>query len=368
MKEIKDIIVAYTKACALLQHTALATVVKVKGSSYRRPGARVLVNVTGELTGAISGGRLEGDALKKALLAIHQNKNKIVVYDTTDEDDAKLGIQLGCNGIVSILFEPLTLEVEVPNNPINTLRNAIVDRGNTGIVICGFDSASQKHLGTTELNLLPSSIQKAITDILQKEKINNGHITQECEGSQQQLFIQQVQPSIQLIIVGAGNYAIPLAKMAAIAGWQIILADGRKTHATAQRFPQAEQIQVGKPHEVVPQWPIDTNTAIVLMTHNYNYDLAVLAELQKLPPLPYIALLGPASKRDRLLNDLAEQGIEFSDDQKKNIYGTTGLNLDAETAEEIAVSIVAEIMSVLNKKNSYHILRDKSAAIHANHL
>ena len=367
MKEIKDIIVAYTKACALQQHTALATVVKVEGSSYRRPGARMLVNETGELTGAISGGCLEGDALKKALLAIHQNKKKIVVYDTTDEDDAKLGIQLGCNGIVSILFEPLPLEVEVPNNPINTLRNAIADRGNTGIVICGFDSASQKHLGTTELNLLPFSIQKAIADILNTEKINNGHIMQEWEGTQQQLFIQQVQPSIQLIIVGAGNDAIPLAKMSAIAGWQIILADGRKTHATAQRFPQAEQILVGKPHELVPQWPIDTNTAIVLMTHNYNYDLAVLAELQKLPPLPYIGLLGPVSKRDRLLNDLAEQGIEFSDDQKKNIYGPTGLNLGAETAEEIAVSIVAEIMSVLNKKNPYH-LRDKSAAIHANHL
>ncbi|MGC8750977.1 XdhC family protein [Hydrotalea sp.] len=367
MKEIKDIIVAYTKACALQQHTALATVVKVEGSSYRRPGARMLVNETGEVTGAISGGCLEGDALKKALLAIHQNKNKIVVYDTTDEEDAKLGIQLGCNGIVSILFEPLPLEVEVPNNPINALRNAIADRSNTGIVICGFNSNSQQHLGTTELNLLPIAVQKAITDTLQIEQVNDGHIMQEWEGTQQQLFIQQVQPSIQLIIVGAGNDAIPLARMAAITGWQIILADGRKTHATSQRFPQAEQILVGKPQEVVPQWPIDTNTAIVLMTHNYNYDLAVLAELQKLPPLPYIGLLGPASKRERLLNELAEQGIEFSDDQKMNIYGPTGLNLGAETAEEIAVSIVAEIMSVLNKKNPYH-LRDKSAAIHANHL
>jgi len=367
MKEIKDIIVAYTKACALQQHTALATVVKVEGSSYRRPGARMLVNETGELTGAISGGCLEGDALQKALLAIHQNNKKIVVYDTTDEADAKLGIQLGCNGIVSILFEPLPLEVEAPNNPINTLRNAIADRSNTGIVICGFNLYSQHHLGTTELSLLPISEQKSITDTLQTVQINDGPIMQEWEATQQQLFIQQVQPAIQLIIVGAGNDAIPLAKLATIAGWQIIIADGRKTHATAQRFPQAEQILVGKPQEVVPQWPIDTNTAIVLMTHNYMYDLAVLAELQKLPPLPYIGLLGPASKRDRLLNELAEQGIEFSEEQKKGIYGPTGLNLGAETAEEIAVSIVAEIMSVLNKSNPVH-LREKSVAIHANHI
>ena len=79
----------------------------VQGSSYRRPGARMLVTETGQMTGAISGGCLEGDALRKAVLAMNQGKNKLVVYDTTDDEDASIGIQLGCNGIVSILFEPL---------------------------------------------------------------------------------------------------------------------------------------------------------------------------------------------------------------------------------------------------------------------
>ena len=100
MKEIKDIIAAQQQATLAGKKTALATVVQVEGSSYRRPGARMLVTEDGVLTGAISGGCLEGDALRKALLAITEQRKKIVVYDTTDEDDARFGVQLGCNGIV----------------------------------------------------------------------------------------------------------------------------------------------------------------------------------------------------------------------------------------------------------------------------
>src|ERR1700716_4205359 len=108
MKELQDIIKTFEEAKHQGKKTALATVVHVEGSSYRRPGARMLVTEDGKLTGAISGGCLEGDALRKALLAINQQQNKLVIYDSTDEDDAKFGVQLGCNGIVYILFEPIT--------------------------------------------------------------------------------------------------------------------------------------------------------------------------------------------------------------------------------------------------------------------
>ena len=107
MKEIRDVIKAYAEAEQQGKQTALATVVHVDGSSFRRPGARMLVTDDGQLTGAISGGCLEGDALRKALLAISQGQNKLVTYDTTNEDDLKFGVQLGCNGVVHILFEPI---------------------------------------------------------------------------------------------------------------------------------------------------------------------------------------------------------------------------------------------------------------------
>src|SRR5215207_9247349 len=105
MKEIQDIVQAYDQAMKSGKKAALATVVQVIGSSYRRPGARMLVTEDGQLTGAISGGCLEGDALRKAQLVITQQHPMLVTYDTTDEDDAKLGVGLGCNGIIHILFE-----------------------------------------------------------------------------------------------------------------------------------------------------------------------------------------------------------------------------------------------------------------------
>src|SRR5260370_37468655 len=117
MKEIKDILNAFDDAQKQGKKTALATVVHVDGSSYRRAGARMLVTEDGQLTGAISGGCLEGDALRKARLAMVQNKPMLVTYDTTDDDDAKFGVGLGCNGIIHILIEPIFSEIET--QPVN---------------------------------------------------------------------------------------------------------------------------------------------------------------------------------------------------------------------------------------------------------
>ena len=116
MKEIKDIIKAYDEAIKAGKQSALATVVSVEGSSYRRPGARMLVADDGVLTGAISGGCLEGDALYKALFAMRQQKNVLVTYDTSDDDDTTLGLGLGCNGIIHVLIEPVN--PADPTNPI----------------------------------------------------------------------------------------------------------------------------------------------------------------------------------------------------------------------------------------------------------
>src|SRR6476469_981426 len=131
MKEINDIIRAFDEAQKQGMQTALATVVHVDGSSYRRPGARMLVAEDGMLTGAISGGCLEGDALRKALLVMQQQKPMLATYDTTDEDDAKLGVQLGCNGIVHILIEPI--DSTDKNNAVELLKIVAGKRSNAVI-------------------------------------------------------------------------------------------------------------------------------------------------------------------------------------------------------------------------------------------
>lgn len=361
MKELADIVHAFEQMVQEGQRMALATVVQVEGSSYRRPGARMLVSEEGRYIGAISGGCLEGEALRKAALAITQGKKKLVVYDTTDEDDAKLGVQLGCNGIVSILFEPLDGQ---DKNLIKGLQQMLTSR-RPQVLVTGFNRNHKEHLGTllnNEWTSLESLLFRETVDkvLLQKK---SEYISLNTSLGQQEVYVEYIMPPISLIIVGAGNDTVPLESMARLIGWKTTIVDGRPTHANGQRFPNADCILVGKPELVLPQLNIDERTAIVLMTHNYNYDLAFLQAMHAYT-FSYIGLLGPAAKRDRLLSDLRNQGLEFAESQIKNLFGPTGLALGAETSAEIALSVCAEIMAVMEGRVPLH-LRDQLTPIHS---
>ena len=364
MKEIREIIKSYTQAEKEGKKTALATVVKVNGSSYRRPGARMLITEDGQLTGAISGGCLEGDALRKALTAIVQQKNKLVTYDTTDEDDAKFGVQLGCNGIVHILFEPIKKEDDF--NPVRLLEKLENKRENA-VLVTLFSLEEPEQIGTTllyrksELPLpvitgLQEKLMAAAEEVLVSKL--SAFTAYEENGKHIHAFIEFVPPSISLIIAGAGNDAQPLAKIADILGWQVTIADGRPAHATAQRFPTANRILITKPTLLLNQLVIDEQTAFVLMTHNYNYDLVLLGELLN-TRVPYIGVLGPKTKLIRMLEELHIS----REANLAPVYGPVGLDIGAETAEEIALSIVSEIKTVFSG-GSGTMLRDKKLPIH----
>ena len=375
MKEITDIIKAYHQALAEGKRMALATVVHVEGSSYRRPGARMLVTEDGQLTGAISGGCLEGDALRKALLAISQQSNKLVTYDTMDDDDdAKFGVQLGCNGIVHILFEPIDPQKE--NHPIELLIKATSQRINA-VLVTLFSMTNRTIQPGTGILLIDNEkeiiaaedFSKYINTIVNDTETAFAYqdsIFQTYSFEHQRLtaFIEFLKPPVSLVIVGAGNDAIPLVGMAALLGWTITVADGRINQATAERFPLADRILVSKSHEVVSQVSCDAQTVFVLMTHNYNYDLGVLRDFIFTKSPVYIGSLGPKKKLEKMFHELSEQNISVTNDQRSRIYGPVGLDIGAETSEEIALSILAEIKAVLNKKPGTP-LRDKKDVIHS---
>ena len=365
MKEIKDIIEAFDAAELAGKKSALATVVQVNGSSYRRPGARMLVTEDGNLTGAISGGCLEGDALKKAVLAITKGRKKLVIYDTTDEDDAKLGVQLGCNGIVSILFEPI--DSAKPDHPIHFLRLSIAER-KPFVLICGYSIHHSEHAGTCSVLQLPEAVQKQLLPIAERvlDQQKSEHLFLDKADQQQVFFLEYCIPPIALLIAGAGNDVMPLVEIACLLGWKVTIANGRASHASSQRFPGAATILVGKPDKWKETAKIDNRTAVILMTHNYNYDMEMLRMLGNHPELKYLGILGPAAKRERMLEALKEEGIHISAEGLQKIYGPTGLDLGAETAAEIAVSITAEIMAVLQSKQPVH-LREKLTSIHQGH-
>ena len=279
-KELSDIVAAFREAHGQGRQTALATVVHVEGSSYRRPGARMLVEDNGKMTGAISGGCLEGDALRKALQAINQQQNKLVTYNTLDNDDLEFGVQLGCNGIVHILFEPIDAASE--NNPIKILQQCFTRRQDAVLVTLfslknykSFQPGTCQFFNETQTigKIDNKDLEAEVRDDAGKVLTQKTSILKEYPGFEITGFIELVEPPVTLVIVGAGNDALPLVEMAAILGWETVVVDGRSTHANKNRFAQAKQVVVGKPAEAIKQLQLDERTFAVLMTHNYHYDL-----------------------------------------------------------------------------------------------
>ena len=370
MKEIRDILKAFGEAQKLGKQTALATVVHVEGSSYRRPGARMLIEDDGQLTGAISGGCLEGDALRKALLVMSEKRSRLVTYDTMDDDDAKFGVGLGCNGIIQVLIEPI--DISNPNNPIQYLK-AVNEKRQTGVLITLFSLQDKKDLqhGTCLLLKEDGSLIEhtpVLKDVLladAKEALvdqNTSFKNYISENHNLTAFVEVIKPPIAVIIIGAGNDVMPVVDMADILGWEAIVIDGRANYAKKERFMSACQVLVSKPELVLEQITSDEHTVFLLMTHNYNYDMAMLKQLLN-KNVAYIGMLGPKKKRERMLNELKDEGLTFTEQQLSVLHSPVGLDIGAETSEEIAVSILAEIKALFAGKD-VQSLRTINEVIH----
>ena len=358
MKEIRDIIKAFDEAQQIGKQTALATVVHVEGSSYRRPGARMLIEDDGQLTGAISGGCLEGDALRKALLVMTEKRSRLVTYDTMDDDDAKFGVGLGCNGIIQVLIEPI--DVADPNNPIRYLKT-VNEKRQKAVLTTLFSLQDKKdpQYGTCLLLKEDGNIidhTPVLKDVLiadAKDALMNQHSSFKNYISENQnltAFIEVIGPPVSVIIIGAGNDVMPLVDMADVLGWETTVVDGRANYAKKERFVSACQVLVSKPEQVLEQIVFDERTVFLLMTHNYNYDMAMLRQLLR-KNISYLGMLGPKKKRERMLNELKDEGITFTEQQLAILHSPVGLDIGAETSEEIALSILAEIKALFAGKD-----------------
>jgi xanthine dehydrogenase accessory factor len=373
MKEIREIIRAYDAAVHAGKKSALAEVVHLEGSSYRRPGARMLVTDDGVLTGAISGGCLEGDALRKAMLVLSQQQSKLVTYDTSDEDDATIGIQLGCAGIIQVLFEPI--DPNKMDNPIQLLRKAIAVRQG-GVIVTLFSLQKKRNAQPGTCLLMESNgnitgsipypdLEGLIMQDVKKAMQQEQSFFRQYEGNgiEVNAFIEFLKLQVSLVVVGAGNDAIPMMQIADTIGWDVRVIDGRNTHAKPERFVSACQVLVSKPEMALERIPIDDQTVFVMMTHNYNYDKALLKSL--LPSkVRYVGMLGPKKKLERMLGEIQEEGMKVDAEMLEKVYGPAGLEIGAETPEEIALSIIAEIKAVLEGKNG-RSLRYKQEVIHS---
>ena len=367
MTELQRLFLAYDQHRAAGRPCALATVVEVLGSAYRRPGARMLVTEDGELTGAISGGCLEGDARQRARRAIFQGEPALVTYDTRDEDDPRHGLGPGCQGVVRILLEPLDFKDET--NPLAILRDfaqypapavlaTVFETDGTGLKAVVGERLLLSEAGAVRgTPLLAAPLAESARATLAQGQSRVLDI--DTDAGPVRALLEVLVPPLRLVVYGAGNDAQPLVHLAASLGWHITVVDGRPHLATAARFPEAAAVRLVPVRELETARP-DPLAYHVLLSHNYAYDLAALQNLLH-SPAPYIGLLGPRLKAQRLLDELAAgPAVE---ELRQRLHSPIGLDLGSETPEEIALAIVAEVQAQHSGRQG-RPLRERAGTVH----
>ena len=360
MKELQDIITTYNKLKKSGGTIALATVVKVAGSTYRRPGARMLMSSKGETVGSLSGGCLEGDVFEQAQEVMNSKKSRLVSYDTTSEADILWGLGMGCQGIVDIFIEPLLSESGIIL--MSFLADCLQDR-QPGVLVTIFkNQAIEYH----HLMLFPDSnfITKITDSSLFKLLLNHSKNAQKSGKSFHisthniEAFIEVIHPPLSLVIFGAGHDAIPIVYFAKQLGWSVTVLDRRPGYATSSRFPEADAIIISEYEELPKSVILDEKTVAVVMTHNYLYDLTILKNILPLP-LRYLGILGPRRRTEKILRE-----IPINEQYKKHLYAPVGLDIGADNPQEIALAIIAEIQAVVTNRSS-GFLRHRHLPIHS---
>jgi xanthine/CO dehydrogenase XdhC/CoxF family maturation factor len=315
--------------------SVLATVVALDGSSYRKPGVRMLILENDVMIGAVSGGCVEKDILRQAQSVFETGQAKMMTYDGR--------YRLGCEGVLYILIEEF-----VPSEACISAFNETL-KNRTAFYI---HSNYKKEEGI--FNGLGSVIQFDTTSFQL-----SGFKEDEAELS---VFSEQLPPCFKLMIFGTEHDAVTLCQLANFNGWEVTIVSGPLESKTIDNFPGATAFYSVSP-DALELNSIDQETAIVIMSHNYANDLKYLLELKDTKPV-YLGLLGPTKRREKLLSQFIEYVPEVEESFMDTIYGPAGLNIGAETPQEIAISIVSEILSVV-RGHTPMPLKEKRSGIHS---
>lgn len=319
--------------------SVLATVVDLDGSSYRHPGVRMLLSSEGKMTGAVSGGCVEKEVLQKAQSVFETGQSKMMTYDGR--------YRLGCEGVLYILLEPFKVSREFEISFFNVIEER------TSISIQSFYKKEDECEGD-----FYSKVSFNKNESFTFSKVNERNFTSTKEIK---VFKQELPPCFKLLIIGGEHDAVKLCKSAALLGWEIDVITSIKDPKLLTDFPGAKSVSSNTP-EGFNVNSIDSESAVVLMTHNYAQDLRYLLKLEK-TTLKYIGVLGSAKRRNQLQNDLFDYSPELNEDFLERIYSPAGLNIGAITPEEIALSILSEILATIRNKKPIN-LKTISGKIH----
>jgi xanthine dehydrogenase accessory factor len=380
MNELQSIVAAFTEAYKRGERAAMATIVSVEGSAYRRPGARMLMTESGRTTGAISGGCLERDVSERAAQVMKTRVAQIVEYDTRRSEDIVWGLGLGCHGVVRILLESLHAgshgERALPfiKDCLEARKSgllATVTGGRVNAEGCEDKAVAvgERLLLDAELNicgpsladaLLASRIREDALEILAGKRA--AMRSYEAGQGRVEIFFDVIMPPRPLVIFGAEHDAVPLVHLARSLGWHVTVVDTRKRDASKERFALADEVLLCRAEEIAARVSLTEDTAAVVMTHNYLTDVELLRAL--LPsPVCYLGILGPKQRTSKLLEEISDETYGLAGSQHARLHSPIGMDLGAETPEEIALSIVSEIKAVCAARGG-GFLRDRDAPIH----
>lgn len=363
MKELIEILDAIDRFAAAREPMALATIVGVRGSTYRRQGARLLLTRSQQMVGNISGGCLEGDVMVVADEVMTSGQARLVTYDLTADDDVVWGLGLGCNGAVDIFVEPVDPSAEI----FTLYRKAIAEeRALAAVTVLSGAGrrlavwADGARIGTLGDATMDDRAARAGTAAIQEGASRIFSLPGSAGAVQ--AFVEVLRPPIRLVVCGAGHDAVPVVQLAAQMGWRVVVVDSRERFLTRDRFPGARQFIKADPTSAPDRVPMDDRTYVVIMTHNYLHDRDLLRGFLR-TGAGYLGMLGPRIRTEKILDELRRDGVTMSDRDRGRIFGPLGLDIGGETPEEIALAIVGEIQAVESGRRG-GFLRERKGPIH----
>jgi xanthine/CO dehydrogenase XdhC/CoxF family maturation factor len=408
MKELQDICNLYSKSKRAGRKMMLASVVRISGSAYRRAGAHMLVTEDGFCAGSISAGCLESDVLER-FDQIDNSEIPILLEYTANDINDEFGMGLGCDGAIQVLLEMIGRKAHfsVPGTNLIDIIDRVCQERNA-VAVATIISVYSRHYNsfdtpetycastfenlignrlavfdsgeTVVQNVSPSAQFNAMQDWLEtkcKKALRSRTASEEqlaIDGTLAihepangkyviEVCIEVIQPPTQLLIFGGGEDAVPLVEMAHTLGMSVHIIDRRDKFASQTRFPYAASTVHSLPEMKTVNVLADECTAAIIMNHNYEIDKATLSKLVDSRYF-YVGVLGPKRRTQRMLSELVESGVNIPQTLGERLYFPAGIDLGAETCEEIALSILSEIKAVF-KGRCGGLLRDKQRAIHA---
>lgn len=365
MSGLNDLLQAIDTAAHQGEETILATVVKVEGSAYRRPGARMLIPIHGRTVGTVSGGCLEQDLAKKAWWLTNSGEPVVRRYSTgatEDEDDEQsaLTFGLGCNGTVFVMLERLPAKSPAPAiELLRRVRDSQQPAAMATVIASSRDASARvgdRLLSNTEGSLrnlqLNSAMRRGLHKTLMQKK-SSIRLYSNARG-EVEVFFEYIAPPPRLVIIGAGHDAQPLVRMAKLLDWHVSVVDSRSHFARAERFPQADAVILASLDNPFDLAPLIDGAAVAVMTHSYRQDRHWLGLALQAAPA-YIGQLGPKERTERLL---AQIGTSTS-----ALHYPMGLDLGGDAPQSVALAILAEMTAVMNQRQG-GMLRHRGKPIH----